>query len=156
MADLEIRGQEEFVRVAKALNAQGSAGRGLKRELRKQIQAAADPMTDEVLNHVAFYLPNRYAAVLARDLKVRQSWSTRGNVAALRLTGTAKGRNKRRHVGAINAGTLRHRVYGRDVWVNQSVQPGFWDKPLADAREKPARAVRRAIQETARKIAKAG
>lgn len=156
MADLEITGTEEFVRVAKALNAQGSAGKGLKRELMAAIKSAAKPMEDEVRNHVAQYLPGAYAGVMASDLVVRPSQVTRGNSVGLKLRGHAKGRSRRRHVKTIDGGTLRHPVWGRAPWVNQSVKPGFWSKPLTDAREKPAKEIRRVIQEVARKIERAG
>jgi len=157
MADLEITGTEQFVRVAKALNAQGSAGKGLKRELMTAVKKAAKPMEDEVRDHVAQYLPSGYAPVIAKGLVVRPSQSTRGRSIGLKLIGHAKGRSKRRHIRVIDRGTLRHPVFGNtEVWVDQRVRPGFWSKPLAAAREKPAKEIRRAIQAVARKIERAG
>lgn len=152
MADLEITGTEEFVRVAKALNAQGSAGKGLKRELMAAIKTAAKPMEDEVRDHVSQYLPSGYAPVIAKGLVVRPSQSTRGSSIGLKLVGHAKGRSKRRHIKTIDAGTLRHPVWGGAPWVNQRVRPGFWSQPLAAARERPAKEIRRAIDAVARKI----
>lgn len=155
MADLEITGTEAFIKVARALNAQGSGGLGLKRELRRNIEDAAEPLVNEVRDQIALYLPDRYAAVLARDLVVKQSWSTRGASAGLKLTGHAKGITRRRHVRQINLGNLRHKVYGNPtVWVDQSVRPGFWDDPLTGSREKVATAIRRAIQRAARQISR--
>lgn len=157
MSDLKITGTEEFIRVAKALNAQGSAGRGLKRELMAAVKAAAKPMEDEVRDHVAQYLPSGYAPIIARDLVVRPSQSTRGNSIGLKLKGHAKGVTRRRHVRVIDKGTLRHPVWGnREAWVDQRVRPGFWSTPLTNAREKPAKEIRRAIQAVARKIERAG
>jgi hypothetical protein len=156
MADVKITGTEEFVRVAKALNAQGSAGKGLKREMMAAIKKAAKPMEDEVRDHVGQYLPSGYAPVIAKGLVVRPSQATRGRSIGLKLVGHAKGRSKRRHIKVIDGGTLRHPVWGRAPWVDQSVKPGFWSKPLAAAREKPAKEIRRVIQEVARKIERAG
>lgn len=155
--DIEVRGVDEFLRVAKALKAQGSAGRGLQRELKAAIQSAAEPMVDEVRRSAVQYLPDRYAEEIRRDLKARQSWKTRGKQVGLRITGYAKGRGSRRAVGDINRGVLRGPTFGNwDAARDQRVRAGFWDEPLMDAREKPARAMRRAIQEVSRKIGKAG
>lgn len=153
MADLEITGTEQFVHLAKALNAQGSAGRGLKRELMGAIKTAAKPMEQAVRDHVAQYLPSGYAPVMAAGLVVRPSQSTRGNAVGLKLTGYAKGVKKRRHIRVIDRGTLRHPVYGNSgAWVDQKVKPGFWSTELEQSREKPATEIRRAIQQALRNL----
>jgi len=157
MADFKISGTEEFLRVARALNAQGSAGRGLWKELNDGLKRAAKPMEDEVRKHLGKYLPGRYAPLMRSSLVVRVSRSTRGNAAGLKLIGTAKGASRKRHVRVIDQGTLRHPVFGnREVWVDQRVKPGFWSTPLENSREKPAREISRAIQNTASKIERAG
>lgn len=153
MADIDIGGKEQFVRVAKALNAQGSAGRGLKKELMTAIKAAAKPMENEVRDHVAQYLPDRYAPIISKGLVVRPSQSTRGKSLGLKLVGYAPGQSRRRQIKVIDGGTLRHPVYGnREAWVDQKVKPGFWSTPLDNAREKPAKEIRRAIQTVAAKL----
>ena len=152
--DLEFVGAKaQFVDVARRLNAQGSAGRGLWRELNAEMRTAAQPMTDTVLRHLDQYLPSGYAPVMRAGLTVRVSRSTKGASAGLKLVGTAKGRKKKRHVKVINDGTLRHPVWAHaDRWVNQRVKPGFWTETLTATREIPAKAIRRAVQSTLRKI----
>jgi ribosomal protein L36 len=151
--DLEITGTEQFVALARRLNAQGSGGRGLWRELNSTMKAAAQPMTDVMLRHLSDYLPDRYAGVLRTAMTVRVSRSTKGAAAGLKLVGTAKGVKRKRHIRVINDGTLRHEVYGNpEVWVDQKVRPGFWTTPLSTTREIPATQIRRAIQNTIRKI----
>lgn len=151
--DLEITGTEQFVAMAKRLNAQGKAGRGLWNELNRQMREAAKPMTDVVIRHLNDYLPSGYAPVMRRALTVRVSRSTKGAAAGLKLVGTAKGMKKKRHVRVINDGTLRHPVYDNpDAWVDQRVRPGFWSTPLSTAREIPATQIRRAIQNTIKKL----
>lgn len=151
--DLRITGTEQFVTLAKKLNAQGKQGRGLWRELNTQLKSAAEPMIDVVKAHIADYLPDRYAKVLRTGLTVRVSRSTKGNSAGLKLVGTAKGVKKKRHVKVIDGGTLRHPVYGNpEAWVDQPVKPGFWSTPLDTSREIPAKLIRRAIQDTIRKL----
>ena len=152
--DLEIRGAKAaFVGLARRLNEQGSSGKGLWKELNAEIKTAAQPMTDAMLRHLSGYLPDRYAAVLKGSFTVRVSRSTRGGSPGLKLVGIAKGRSKKRHVSVINNGTLRKPVFGNtEVWVDQSVRPGFWTDTLTDAREAPATAIRRAVQRTISKI----
>lgn len=151
--DLEITGTEQFVALARRLNQQGSAGRGLWRELNTEIKGAAEPMTDAVMQHLDKYVPSGYAPVLRSSLTVRVSRSTRGASAGLKLVASAKGRGKKRHIKVINQGTLRHPVWGNmTTWVNQRIRPGFWDQPLTQAREIPAKHIRRAIQNTIRKL----
>jgi hypothetical protein len=152
-ADLEITGTQQFVALARRLNAQGKQGRGLWKELNAQMRDAAQPMTDVMLRHLSDYLPDRYAAVLRPAFTVRVSRSTKGDGAGLKLVGTAKGVRKKRHVRVINEGTLRHPVYGNpEAWVDQHVRPGFWTDTLTTTREIPAEKIRQAIRNTIRKI----
>lgn len=152
-ADFEYTGTEQFVQLAKKLNAQGKDGRGLWRELNSAMKRSAEPMIDEVVRHLDDYLPSGYAQVLRPGLTVRVSRSTKGTGAGLKLVGTAKGVKKKRHLNVINAGVLRHPVYGNpDTWVDQAVKPGFWSNPLDAARKIPATEIRRAVQDTIRKL----
>ena len=48
MADVKVTGTENFLRVAKALNAQGKAGKGLWKELNGALKDAAKPMEQAV------------------------------------------------------------------------------------------------------------
>jgi hypothetical protein len=76
-------------------------------------------------------------------------------VVGLVLAGYAKGKKSRRYVRAINDGTLRHPAYGnRQAWVAQRVKPGFWDVPMANAKEKPTREIQEAMERVAQKIAR--
>lgn len=151
--DLEITGTQQFVSLAKRLNAQGKAGRGLWKELNTQMANAAQPMVDVVKRHISDYLPDTYAAVLRPALTVRVSRSTKGSATGLKLVASAKGVKKKRHIRVINDGTLRHPVYGNaEAWSDQGVRPGFWTQPLTTTREIPAKEIRRAIQNTIKKI----
>lgn len=151
--DLQITGTQQFVALAKRLNAQGKQGRGLWKELNAQMREAAQPMTDVMLRHLGDYLPDGYAAVLRPSFTVRVSRSTKGDAAGLKLVGTAKGIRKKRHISVINNGVLRHPVYGNpEAWVDQSVRPGFWTDTLTTTREIPAEKIRQAVRSTIRKI----
>jgi hypothetical protein len=150
--DFEVTGQEQFIRLAKNLNAQGKAGRGLWRELNGAIKEAVEPMVEVVRRRLTEYLPDRYANEIRTKITVRVSRSTKGAGPALKLIGTSKGRSKRRRVGMIDKGTLRHPVYRMDTWVDQGVRPGFWSTPLTESADIPRKLIRRAIQDTLRKV----
>lgn len=151
--DFEITGTEQFVDLAKRLNAQGKEGRGLWRELNATMKDAAEPMVKEVQAHITEYLPDRYAKEVKPGLTSRISRSTKGSSIGLKIVATAKGKRKKRHLNVINDGVLRHPVHGDyNTWVNQPVKPGFWSKPMEAARAIPAKHIRRAIQNTIRKL----
>lgn len=152
MGDIEINDHGEFLRVAKALHVQGTAGQGLRKELRQQLKEAASPMESAVLAHVAQYLPSGYAPVMAAGLKVRPSQSLRGSGAGLKLSAYSKGVTRRRHIRVIDRGTLRHPVYGnREAWVSQRVKPGFWSEVLSKS-DVPLDKIREAIRNVANKL----
>lgn len=151
MADLEVVGNADFLRVSAKLKALGKDGLILRRELRSELKDAAQPMGNAVRAHVGQYLPSGYAPIIAAGLTIIPTTSLRGATAGLRLTGTAKGVRRRRHIGTIDRGILRHPVYGNpDAWVNQRVRPGFWRDPIIDeadeAREQIQQAIRKAIK----------
>jgi hypothetical protein len=153
MADFEVTSTDQFIRAARALNAQGSAGKGLKRELMAEIKTAVKPMENEVRRDLPQFLPRRYARVLGANLVVRPSQKTTGNSVGLKVTGYAPGQAQRRQVNPINAGILRHPVFGnRKVWIAQKVKAGFWSIPMERSRDIPAAAIRRAIQKTISKL----
>lgn len=152
MGDIEVNDHGEFLRVAKALHAQGTAGQGLRKELRAELKEAAKPMEAAVLEHISQYLPSGYAPVMAAGLKVRPSQSLRGSGAGLKLTGYAKGVTRRRHIRVIDRGTLRHPVWGnREAWVSQKVKPGFWSEVLSKS-DVPLDKIREAVRNVASKL----
>ncbi len=152
MADLEVTGTADFIRIATALKALGKDGQILRRELRNELKDAARPMGDAVRANVGQYLPSGYAPIIAAGLTVTPTTSLRGATAGLRLTGTAKGVGRRRHIGTIDRGILRHPVYGhRGGWVNQSVRPGFWRDPIIDEADEAQKQIREAIRKAIQK-----
>lgn len=152
MADLEVVGNREFIEVSAKLKALGKDGLILRRELRNELKDAAKPMGDAVRAHVEQYLPSGYAPIIAAGLTVVPTTSLRGATAGLRLTGTAKGVKRRRHIGTIDRGTLRHPVYGNpDVWVDQRVRPGFWRDPIIDEADEAQKQIREAIRKAIQK-----
>jgi hypothetical protein len=152
-----VTGYGDLLALSARLRQMGTAGQGLRRELLKSINDAAVPLAREIgsFQHLAPYMPDRYAAVLAEDVEV---------TAVKRFTSEpsvrirAKGRVKKRKVVRLNEGFLTHPLYGnREHWFTQGapaggMRPGFFTDPA----EKAAPAIRDkvlgAMAETARKI----
>jgi hypothetical protein len=148
MADLAA-GAEEFAALARRLREAGEVT--LRRELYKAISDAAQPAGREVsaYTHLAPYMPDRYARVLAEDMRVTTSRLT-GRNPAIRLV--ARGRQHRRKLVRLNEGFLTHPLYGnREHWYTQTggMRAGFF----TDEAEKAAPEVRARILEAMREVA---
>jgi hypothetical protein len=138
--------------VAAALKEMGDGG--LVRELSRAIGDAVAPAMQDVRDGLDGYLPNRYAAVLGDDLKLRRSTSTAGDEARVTILGSPAGIKKRK-LAQLDAGVLKHPVYGnRNVtWPAQAVEPGFFTNPLQAAEPDVREAIDKALDDVAEKAA---
>ena len=141
----------EFADLAKNLRAVGDDE--LRKELFQAIDEAAAPVAAEIGNvtNLRDKMPNRYADVLAGDLKVSTHKTTGGTDPGVTLLVRAPtiGRGGRK-VRQRNAGTITHPVFGnRRNWKVQTagMRPGFVDDPVEKAvphvRDKVLEAVQR-------------
>ena len=156
-----VTGAEDFAALSRRLKEAGETG--LRRELYKKINDAAGPLAREIgsLEHLQSYLPDRYAAVLAAEMRVTTSKLT-GRDPGIRLVGVAptKARAGRRKVTHLDKGLINHPVYARglrETWTwssNQTggMKPGFFSDPAEHATPQMREAVLAAMTETARKI----
>lgn len=156
MADAAV----EFAALARALKDAGETG--LKRELYAAISDAARPLAADIRNvtHLRAYMPDRYADVLAADLKVSTYKRTTGEEPGVTLVGRAPtlGRGGRK-VRQRDLGFLVHPVFPTGPrrtwrWVSpeqgrKGIKPGFFSDPVAKAgpqvREQIVAALRRVI-----------
>jgi len=156
-----VTGAEDFALLARRLKEAGETG--LRRELYKKISDAAGPLAREIgsLEHLNAYLPDRYAAVLAADLRVTTSKLT-GRNPGIRLIGVAptKARAGRRKVTHLDRGLINHPVFARGPratwdWSNNQtggMKAGFFSDPAEHATPQMREAVLAAMTETAQKI----
>lgn len=162
-----VHGADRLRTLARQLREAGDAS--LRKELHAGLSRAVKPLKTEVVGAVAAYLPSRYAALVAASLTVRTS-ARGGQGARVRVTTGSKGRKEKRDLSALNAGVLRHPVFGRhrfvtarrgaahrDVrsarpWVAQRVQKGFFDDQAVRLGVDVARECERVIDQVARKI----
>ena len=145
----------EFADLAKNLREIGEEG--LRRELFDSIDEAAGPVAAEIGNetHLRDVMPNRYADVLARDLKISTHKTTSGSDPGVTILVRAPtvGRGGRK-VRQRNAGVITHPVFAQGPrtswrWKVQTagMRPGFVDSPVEHAaplvRDKILEAVKR-------------
>ena len=141
---VSVSGGADLTAVRRQLRAAGD--RQLSRRMSAGLQRAAKPLQPAVKASAARLLPSGYAPLMSRSVRVRATARERRGAASVHLTVTAKGKTEKRDVNRVNAGTLRHPVFGRtrklrhharhratskaNPWVAQRVRRGFVDRPV--------------------------
>jgi hypothetical protein len=154
-------GVEQLRRVARGLKEAGTEGKGLRKELTAKINEAAAELVKTIsdVEHLKPYMPDRYAEVLAADLSVGKRSLVLGANPRVRIT--AKGREKRREVVRLDAGSIRHPVFANPEqsrrkwrWVGQTkgMKRGFFTDACKEATPKIREKVLAAITETEKQI----
>jgi hypothetical protein len=118
----------------------------LKKRFYSGINRAAKPLIPAVRRSAATRLPKRGG--LAKKIAGSSITTKRrmtGNAAGVRIVGM-----NGYDIGSINRGRVRHLVYGKTPWVNQSVKPLFWDEPM----EQGAPAAKQALERVMRDVVK--
>ena len=140
MADFEIRGAQDLARLSKKLK---DAGRNdLRKELLRGVRESGADTVLKIRDSALENLPRRgglAAKVAAEKASMRASYAAKGAHVQL----------KRKRGRGLNQGRLRHPVYGnRSVWVQQSVNSGWFDDPIRDA----APEIRRKIEDAVKRV----
>lgn len=128
------------------------ADRSLMLLTRRNIRAAVAPVIPAVRESARSSLPRSGGLnerVAATKIAVGISTSRRSAGVRLKMgQGTGRGR---RHMNEINAGSVRHPLYGnREHWYTTPVEPGFFDRPVKAAQPAVAEACMAALRESAR------
>jgi hypothetical protein len=159
---VQVTGQRDLYRLAHNLHTAGQ--KGLKRELDKASRKAGQVIAKEVKDHTKDYIPanfkRRWDTSFEADVEVRL-------IAGRRITVVfyARGKTVRRDIRAINAGRLRHPVFGRNrrlkngtlqanPWVMQTIRPGLVDEPARRAMPKARKQIEDAIDRVSQQIVK--
>lgn len=154
--DVQVNGWRAFQRLA--ADCKDAARKDLERELRRGLSGSTAPMRTAIRAAAAATMPSAggYAAVLPSALRV----TPRQSGLLLRLTVAAKGAGEDRDVRALDAGRLRHPVYGRSrrgrggrrvpsPWAVTAIRPGF----VTDTFDKTADAVLERLGEAVQTVA---
>ena len=109
-----------------------AAAQDLTRVLKRAQRNAVKPLQKEIKTEALASLPKRggYNATMSKAVKTSVSGGTPGRPLIVRVY--ARGKVEERDVAAVNAGRLRHPVFG--VWRRKVpptlVRPGFVDRPV--------------------------
>jgi hypothetical protein len=155
-------GREQLRALAARLKEAGTEGKGLRRELLGQLEEAAKPLARKIASpeHLAPYMPDRYAEVLAGDLSVRVQRVLAGD--SPRVSVVARARAHKRKIAQVEDGLLVHPVFAQGArrtwnWKNgrqtAGVKAGFFTDPCEAAVPDIREHALKAMSETARKVA---
>jgi hypothetical protein len=115
-------------RLARDLDAAGSK---LRRQIPKGMRKAAAVMIPDIRASAAGRLPKRgglntYVAESAIGVRV----NTGARSTGVTIVGRRSKRGGAVDLEALNEGTVRHPVFRTGKWVQEKVNPGFWDDPV--------------------------
>ncbi len=108
-----------------------AAARDLTRELRQGQRKAVRPLQKEIKAEALATLPKHggYNVTMSKAVKVSVTTGTGRNALTIRVY--AAGKADARDVRAVNAGILRHPLFGhRKSWHTTKVRAGFVDRPV--------------------------
>lgn len=170
----EIKGDEQLARLYKAVKETGD--KELRKELLGGIRKATKPLPQAIKGAARSKLPSSggLASLIGRasiTSRTRTTFSSQHDVG-VRLIGQSerpssksdrkgkKGQEKppsRYHdMAALDRGILRHPLFGnRKHWFSQDIEPGFWTNTINHHADETERAIRRAMDHVAKKLAEA-
>lgn len=104
----------------------------LSRQMSRALTRAAKPVKPAVQKSAQQLLPSGYGPLMSKSLRARTQARERRGAASVTITVSAAGQRENRDVRRINAGVLRHPVFGRrrKPWIAQPVRRGFVDRPV--------------------------
>lgn len=117
-------GAQQLDELAKRLKAVGD--KDLRKELLRAFREGTKGTKPEVTRSLASRLPQR-GGLAARMATSRISTKTKlsGQKVSVRIEARSP-----HDIRGMNAGRLRHKVFGRDQWVDQQIEPGVFDNPI--------------------------
>jgi hypothetical protein len=141
-----------FDTLAAKFRAAGNEGKGLRKGLYKEILRTTKPLKQDAKKNAKAILPKRGG--LARRV-ASSSFSTKtriiGGGAGVQII--AKGKGQAKSVKQIDAGRVRHPVFGRkNRWVTQSVPSGWFTDAMVRGAGKIRDGVQRAVDEVLSKL----
>lgn len=123
MLEARILGAEQFRMLAAKVRAEDT--KGLGRAMGAGLKKAVQPVERSIRAEYG-KLPTSggYASAFSRSLRFRTNLRTAARSASFRLTTFADGTHERRDIDAVEAGRLRHPVYGRSRRIRSGRRAG--------------------------------
>lgn len=164
---VQVLGAGQLGRVATALRLAGQGG--LSRELDRALRRAGGHVIRAVELRTDDYMPKGYERTFSMSLRlrpqVRLAYDARVSIVA-----SAQGKIRPREIRRLEAGTIRHPVFGRwrmrrgkhagkhairNPWVTQKIRPHFFTEPANAAAPLARQEMLEAIRRTDMKIKEA-
>lgn len=165
MLDVRISGGAQLHKVAADIRATGD--KGLGREMGRALVATTKPLQREIAAEADRVMPQRggYQELLSRSLRHKTSQRTGGRTASIRLITYADGTGERRDVESLEAGTLRHPVFGRsrtvrgrgrvpNPWTVTKIKAGFHERGTQNAGDEAEKRLLGVLDDFAARLAK--
>jgi hypothetical protein len=165
MLEVRITGGDQLRRVVAQIRAEGN--RGLGKDMTAGLRLAAKPVQAAITAEFTQVLPSRggYQATASKSVRFRTAVRTAGRTATFRLTTYAVGKSQRRDIEALNAGRLRHPVYGRsrprrgggrhvNPWALTRIEAGFFQRGTDRAVVEAQRQMGAVLDDYAARLAK--
>jgi hypothetical protein len=165
MLRFQAGGAKDCFRLAHALHEAGQ--KDLKRELDKASREAGNVIVDAVRADTDKYIPRDFEKSFKASLEAKVEVRL---IQGRRISAVfwAMGKSYRRKIEEMNAGTLRHPVFGRsrrlkrhwihkatsqlNEWVDQPIRPGLVDEPARAAMPKAVEKIEDAVHRVVDKI----
>lgn len=163
--EVRVQGAAELRRLAAKLRAEGN--KDLSRQLSDALTRATKPIQDAIRASAAETMPREggYAAVFDKSLRFRRTQRNGNSEASVILTTYGEGKGQRRDIGALEAGRLRHPVYGRsrpgarkgervaNPWSVTTIRAGFWKRGTENALKDTQRELQKVIDDFTHRLA---
>lgn len=166
--EVQLLGQRQLRELAAKFNTE--ANKGLGREMAAALRRVAKPVQASVEGEYRAGLPKRggYVNTFTRSIKWRTNLRAQQRNASFRMTIFGEGAHERRDIKALEAGRLRHPVYGRhrrirrgvrrgsrdaNPWAVTSVRGGYWKRGTDDASRDAEREMIKVLDEFAQRLA---
>lgn len=151
---VRISGGDDFKKVAAQLRTEGR--KDLSRQMDKALEKALVPVQKSIKLESAQTMPKSggYAGEMSRSLRFRSQKRTGGNSASYSLVTYADGKAERRDIRALEAGNLRHPVFGnRNVWALTKIRAGFHKRGTDNAADEAVKQLAAVVEDFAHRLA---
>lgn len=150
--DVRIEGAAKLKRLAAQIRVQGR--KDLSRQMGAALERATRPMKEEIAASAAATMPSGYSGTFTASLRHRQSRRTSSQRAELILWTHADGKGQRRDIEALEAGTLRHPLYGRRgrTWYVTRIRAGFHKRGTDGAADRVVTEIGKVVEDFTEKL----
>lgn len=146
--DIKIDAPDRLDLVARVLRDMGD--KDLARELYRSLNRATTKLKAEAKDEAGRRLPHR-GGLARRVAAAKLSTSRRGG----RNPGVSIRARGMDQLAGMDAGRVKHPVFGnRDVWVTQSITPGWFSDPMKDGADEARDAIENAMDDVAVQVAR--